>query len=408
MKGNKNITNINVKLYFICTLLFICFFIYFSKMYFQTKMNLHSDIEHFVSSMKQLNYYRCDDKKLTGITNNIFNDFNLFKNNKEWDVYIPCGYNNVENELLKINIKNKKNAVGKFIFGINGCDSIVSKNKIWESLVSCYGRRNARSLMPESFVLSDPKEMHAFRSIYNPKDIYILKKNVQRKEGLKLTSTLSDILSAHKDSYRVVQKYLTNLYLINKRKINLRIYLLIVIQENKIYFYMSNIGKCIYTYKEYSNDDFDFESNITSYHLDMNVYKKNPRTLTELFDFLNRDTNNHEASTILSENIHNLMKKISECLANNIFQSDNIKNTTCFQLFGADVIFDTNLHPYLLELNKGPDMKPRDTIDREMKTKVQIDMFKKVGLLQENEEINEGSGKNSFLLLYKGNIVDNY
>jgi len=124
--------------------------------------------------------------------------------------------------------------------------------------------------------------------------------------------------------------------------------------------------------------------------------------LTELFDFLNKDTNNHEASTLLSENIHNLMKKISECLANNIFQSDNIKHTTCFQLFGADVIFDTNLHPYLLELNKGPDMKPRDAIDRQMKTKVQIDMFKKVGLLQENEEVSNGNGENSFFLLYKG------
>ena len=31
----------------------------------------------------------------------------------------------------------------KFVFGINGCDSIVSKNKIWETLVECYGRKEA-------------------------------------------------------------------------------------------------------------------------------------------------------------------------------------------------------------------------------------------------------------------------
>jgi hypothetical protein len=357
-------------------------------------------MEHFISSIENLKYYRCDDKKLQGITNDIFKDFNLFKNNEDWDVYMPCGYNNVENELQTIQIKNKSNPSKKFIFGINGCDSIVSKNKIWQSLVKCYGRPDARKLMPESFVLNDTKDMNAFKNYYNKNDIYILKKNVQRKEGLKLTSDLNTILTANDESYRVVQKYLTNLYLINKRKVNLRIYLLIVIKNNKIYFYMSNIGKCIYTNKEYNDNNFDFESNITSYHLDMSIYKKNPRTLDELYTFLNKDTNNENSSTILSESIYKLMKNVSYCLSTNIYQSDNIKNTTCFQLFGADVIFDTNLHPYLLEFNKGPDMTPRDDIDRKMKTQVQIDMFSKIGMLKNNNgEIN------SFFPLYEGNII---
>jgi len=357
-------------------------------------------MEHFVSSIENLKYYRCDDKKLLGITNDIFKDFNLFKNNDDWDVYIPCGYNNVENELQTIKINNKSNPSKKFIFGINGCDSIVSKNKIWQSLVGCYGRPEARKLMPESFVLNDPKDINAFKKYYNKNDIYILKKNIQRKEGLKLTSDLNVILTAKNESYKVVQKYLTNLYLINKRKVNLRIYLLVLIKNNKIHFYMSNIGKCIYTNKEYNDNNFDFESNITSYHLDMTVYKKNPRTLDELYEFLNKDTNNQNSSNILSNRIYKLMKDVSYCLSTSIYQSDNIKNTTCFQLFGADVIFDTNLHPYLLEFNKGPDMSPRDDIDRKMKTKVQIDMFSKIGMLQNNTDET-----NSFFSLYEGNLI---
>jgi len=394
MKHNKN--NHSIKLYFILILILIVFFIYIISVYF----NFNKDMEHFVSSIEKLTYYRCDDKKLQGITNDIFKDFNLFKNNEDWDVYIPCGYNNVENELQTIQIKNKIDPSKKFIFGINGCDSIVSKNKIWQSLVKCYGRPDARKLMPESFVLNEPKDMNAFKNYYNKNDIYILKKNVQRKEGLKLTSDLNTILTAKDESYRVVQKYLTNLYLINKRKVNLRIYLLIMIKNNKIYFYMSTVGKCIYTNKEYNDNNFDFESNITSYHLDMNVYKKNPRTLDELYTFLNKDTNNENSSTILSEGIYKLMKEVSYCLSTNIYQSANIKNTTCFQLFGADVIFDTNLHPYLLEFNKGPDMTPRDDIDRKMKTKVQIDMFSKIGMLQ-----NNNSEENSFIPLFEGNLI---
>ncbi len=52
-----------------------------------------------------------------------------------------------------------------------------------------------------------------------------------------------------KDNYKVVQKYMTNLYLINKRKVNMRIYLLIINKKNKKYFYLSSLGKCIYNKK---------------------------------------------------------------------------------------------------------------------------------------------------------------
>ena len=74
---------------------------------------------------------------------------------------MPCGYNNIEQELKNILIKNKlKN---KYIFGLNGCDTMVSKNKIWESLVKCYGRKHSSTLMPESYVLDDLNEMEIFR-----------------------------------------------------------------------------------------------------------------------------------------------------------------------------------------------------------------------------------------------------
>ena len=128
-------------------------------------------------------YYRCENKILGTVIKNIFDKNNIIQSNNDWNLYIPCGYNNVEEELKKIIIKNDKN---KYVFGINGCDTIVSKNKIWESLVKCYGRKNASNLMPESYVLSDTMEMLIFSTDFNPSnnDIYILKKNIQRKEGL--------------------------------------------------------------------------------------------------------------------------------------------------------------------------------------------------------------------------------
>ena len=295
----------------------------------------------------------------------------------------------------------KKDADVKYIFGLNGCDSIVSKNMIWESLVKCFGRTYASTLMPESYVLGDRNEMEQFRKNFNPSvnDIYILKKNVQRKEGLKLTRDYFEILGASADDYRVVQKYITDLYLIKGRKVNLRIYLFIMIKDKIVYFYMCKNGKCIYTNKKYNDDDLDFESNITSYNLDMTVYKENPRDFDQLKMYIDIEEGVKGKSAVLFNNIELLMREVSQCLSANFYQSNNIEGTVTFQLFGADVIFDTKLHPYLLEFNKGPDMSARDDIDENMKESVQSDMFKTIGVLE-----GDGNNKNSFYLVYKNNL----
>jgi hypothetical protein len=353
----------------------------------------NNNFEYFNNENKYLSYYRCKDKMLGSILKNVMDNNNIIQSNDDWNIYIPCGYNNVEKELKEISIKNNE-IQNKYIFGLNGCDTIVSKNKIWESLVKCYGRKEASKLMPESYILGDPNEMMEFRKNFNAtgKDIYILKKNVQRKEGLKLTRDFFEILESSAEDYKVAQKYITDLYLINGRKVNLRIYVLIVIKNNIVYFYLCKNGKCIYTNKKYNDNDLDFESNITSYHLDMNVYKENPRNFDELRVYINNKDD------LLFNNIELLMRDVSKCLSKNFYQSNNIKGSVTFQLFGADVIFNKTLHPYLLEFNKGPDMTARDEIDENMKNLVQSDMFKTVGILSNNEE-------NSFYLIYKNSIL---
>jgi hypothetical protein len=278
--------------------------------------------------------------------------------------------------------------------------------------MKCYGRKYASTLMPESYILGDPNEMMLFRKNFNPSgsDIYIMKKNLQRKEGLKLTKDFFEILEGRMDDYRVVQKYVRNLYLINDRKVNLRVYLLIVIKDSMVYFYLSDIGKCIYTNKKYNDNDFDFESNITSYHLDVSVYKENPRNFDELKKYIdnknnsnnnrnNNFKNNSKNGDLLFQNIELLIRDVSKCLSNNVYQSENIEGSVTFQLFGGDIIFDKDLHPFLLEFNKGPDMTPRDNIDEQMKYKVQKDMFNVAGIIP-----NDNS-HNSFKLVYKTNMI---
>ena len=368
--------------------------------------NYAKDNNGFKEPSQTLTYYRCPNKELGFITRNIFEDFSIKYNDSskgDWDIYVPCGYNAVESELKKIEIDLNNNPGNdsrkKYVFGINGCDMIVSKNQIWKSLCECYGRSHASTLMPESWVLDDDADMDLFREFYraNPDEMYILKKNVQRKEGLMLTNKFSDIVNAKSDDFRVVQRYTRDVFLVYGRKVNLRVYLLVVIKDGQSFFYVSNIGKCIYTNKKYNPNNTDFENNITSFQLDMSVYNTHPRTFDDLRMYINKEK--HNGGDLLFNRIDELMKEVCGCLTKNLYQSKNIGGTTSFQLFGADVIFDNNLHPYLLEFNKGPDMTAKDSLDEAMKKQVQLDMFKTVGFLPENRL--SMNGNNSFYLVYR-------
>ena len=54
---------------------------------------------------------------------------------------------NTSNEEINISHNNQ------IIFGISGCDSIVSKNNIWYLLNSKYGRIKASTLMPNTYII---------------------------------------------------------------------------------------------------------------------------------------------------------------------------------------------------------------------------------------------------------------
>ena len=117
--------------------------------------------EHFSSSKK---YKRCNEKKVNGILKNIFVDNNILKTyDNNWDLYIPCGYNLVERELMNVTPQNSN----QLIFGISGCDKIVSKNGIWHLLEQKFGRKNASIIMPETFILNKPEDIKILRKKFN-------------------------------------------------------------------------------------------------------------------------------------------------------------------------------------------------------------------------------------------------
>ena len=82
------------------------------------------------------------------------------------------------------------------------------------------------------------------------------------------------------DNYNIIQKYINDTFLINQRKIVLRIYLLIIYKNKKFKFYIHKTGKCLYTTKDYNKINnikylnTTYDSFITSMptNLDLSIY----------------------------------------------------------------------------------------------------------------------------------------
>jgi len=74
-----------------------------------------------------------------------------------------------------------------------------------------------------------------------------------------------------------------------------------------------------------------------------------------------------------------------------------------FELYGFDILFDSSLKPWLLEVNSSPSMTANTAIDNELKISVLDDAFTIIDV----EKILTGQEEQigGFDLIYKGNPV---
>ena len=336
------------------------------------------------------NYYRCEKRPLGGIYKEILNEeeVSLTHDLAEFNLYYPCGYNGVEKELRALDLGGK---TGQNIFGICGSDTIASKSSLWKVVSEHYGREFASKLIPESWLLKDNREFPLFKQQFTADKIYILKKNVQRKKGIKLTSDLEEVENAYKSKYVMVQEKHDSI-IINKRRLNLRIYVFVVYKNGKKSVYIHDSAKVLYTSKDVeensSSNSEEFETLITnSYVTDLEIYNKNPLTLTKLLVYLeeNRGVN----SVALKQKIYAVLKNVMIALLPKVCNCKNMRDQNMYQMFGADVLIDTKFKPYVLEFNKGPDMKHKDEADYKLKKKVIFDTFEKIGVIQGKDKTYE-------------------
>jgi hypothetical protein len=319
---------------------------------------------------KKITYYKCSEKPNNPLLSGIFKDNKINLQKVGFDLYMPCGYNNIEKEMAE-NI-----FYGKYIFGLKGCDRIVSKNSIWSILETNYGRQFASKIMPETFILNDEKQLRmAFYQINNKINL-ICKKNLQRKMGLKFARNKKELEECVKEDFKIAQRFMKNTMTIKGRKMNIRIYYIIKKKGDKLTFYLHKNGKILYTNKK-TGGEISFDTHITSYQMDSNIYINDgmPHSINDLRKFLGK-----EKSNAIWAKIEEKMELLSRAIAP-VFYDEMHHNKVCFQLFGVDVIVEENGEPFILEINKGPDMIPKCDQDESLKRIIYEDTMRIGGVI---------------------------
>ena len=327
-----------------------------------------------------LNFTQCNKLPVSKRLGNIFEKNDIKRDEKNWDIYLPCGYTYVESELKDIPVLNDKQK----IFAIDGCDKIVSKYHLWKTLNNKFGDRYI-DFFPKTYPFTR-KGLKELMDNHNNGMKYIAKKDVQRQTGLTIIHNIKDLSKIINDrKYLVIQELLNNPFLIDERKINIRIYYLLVCNNGIVDGYVHSNGFMYYT-----ADKFDYNSNsdkphITTGYIDRSVYKKNPLTIDDFYKYL--DKNGYNSKT-LKKNIVNLFKTIMEAIKIPICKNNNIKKGVAFQLFGCDVAPDNNLNVKLIELNKGPDLTSKDERDNNVKLEVTNDLLEIVDIIPKQDKDN--------------------
>jgi hypothetical protein len=324
--------------------------------------------------------------------------------NFKFNLHIPCLYDNLEFEYDEF--KYDPNGI---YFLIDNSDIMVSKSMLAKEIKNEY-LADTENLIPKTWVVENNEETNKLIEEFNPDRLYILKKNIQRQTDIKISRNLKEItnlINTNKDNnfpYVVVQELLQNPYLIDGRKINLRVYVLLVKFDDEYRIYVYGDGFMYYTAERYKPDSDDIKSNITTGYIDRKVYEKNPLTLKDLklyLDSESRPLTNTEIkikrynllSQYLFDNINNLIKDIFYIFRNKIGITEKLKQNKKFQLYGVDIAVNDDLNVKLMEINKGPDLDAKDKRDSELKHNLVRDTFKTVNLI-------DNDSKNDFVRIF--------
>lgn len=216
--------------------------------------------------------------------------------------------------------------------------------------------------------------------------------NSSRGRGIHLCNDVDEL---EPDAKVLVQEYIARPLLLQERKFDLRIYVLVTSFEPlRAYTYEQGLGRfATQPYTPPSADDVgDRSAHLTNYSI--NKHDGNYIANTDASE----DATGHKWSLAavyraLSQHgvdVPALRKRIDLLLAKTLIAAQPhvcqkygqhfTRRNACFELFGFDVMLDADARPWLIEVNVSPDLASTSPLDRQLKGNLASDTVHLVGV----------------------------
>ncbi|KAM4723593.1 tubulin polyglutamylase TTLL5 isoform 2-T2 [Anableps anableps] len=247
-------------------------------------------------------------------------------------------------------------------------------------------------IIPQTFVL--PSENEEFRNCFaKDKGPWIIKPVASsRGRGIYLVSNPSQISM---DENILVSRYINNPLLIDDFKFDVRLYVVVTSYDPLlIYVYEEGLARfATVKYDQTSTNIKNILMHLTNYSLNKKssdyVSCDDPEvedygnkwSMSAVLRYLKEDGKD---TTLLMRQVEDLIIKavlsaeLQIAIACKMFVPHK---ANCFELYGFDVLIDSNLKPWLLEVNLSPSLSCDAPLDLKIKASMIADMFSLVGLV---------------------------
>ncbi len=245
--------------------------------------------------------------------------------------------------------------------------------------------------LPQTYIL--PGDMSIFMEEFkrNPTYLWILKpSNRSQGSGIVLVNKLNKVKKLKfesktinennqtiviNDTY-VISRYLDNPLLISGKKFDIRMYILVTsFHPLKVWFY--KYGFCRFCNEKYSLDICDID-NIYAHLTNVAIQKK--------YDKYNdlhggkwplKNLKTYVELNFGYDKMTQMMTDIKNVFINSLkaVQSAMCSDKHCYELYGYDILIDSNLKPWLIEVNASPSLVTTTVKDKLLKKKLISDVI---------------------------------
>lgn len=271
------------------------------------------------------------------------------------------------------------------------------KDNLWRNYSICrnlYGKEHF-DYIPHTYLL--PEDLATFNlealpiikenNVMNKRNFIMKPVASSRGRGVKLVTPCTNI-----PKKCLISHYISNPHIINNKKYDLRLYVLITnYSPLKIYLYSEGLVR-------FASEDYD-SVNLYNKFMHLTNYSINK----ESTQFDKKISSNHECigskwslSALRTHfkqnnlNFEELWIKIKDIVVKTVITIEKqtnqktktlIKHSNClFEHYGFDVLIDSNLRPWLMEVNLNPSLNTDTELDLKVKSMLMTDIFNLIGI----------------------------